>query len=161
MEGVQYHQQNRIQHKTTMEAVSLEALAMADVNHLSLGIDVKEWERRDLDQSPPPHLLAEDEEEVVLNNDKEEENNIDERHLTKKILQVSSQSRVSSRDMEKILDVWVHKVIVHARNYKAIYPLRKDNCHLRSDGTKSFKDLSCYHSGELRRKSDTISEFRR
>ncbi|PON47658.1 hypothetical protein PanWU01x14_242790 [Parasponia andersonii] len=88
---MQRHQQNRIPHKNVVAAVSLEALAMADVDHLSFGIDVEEWERRDLEQSPPLHLLAEDEEEVVLNNDKEEENN-DKRHATKRIFQGSSKN---------------------------------------------------------------------
>ncbi|KAA8546806.1 hypothetical protein F0562_003270 [Nyssa sinensis] len=38
-----------------------DALAMAGANYLESGIEIEEWERRDLE--PPPHLLAEEEEE--------------------------------------------------------------------------------------------------
>ncbi|ONI02291.1 hypothetical protein PRUPE_6G188600 [Prunus persica] len=41
-------------------SVSLEALAMAGKDYLSIAMTVEEWERLELS---PPHLLAEDEEE--------------------------------------------------------------------------------------------------
>ncbi|KAH0996165.1 hypothetical protein GBA52_020029 [Prunus armeniaca] len=41
-------------------SVSLEALAMAGKDYLSIAMTVEEWERGEL---TPPHLLAEDEEE--------------------------------------------------------------------------------------------------
>ncbi|KAL6277204.1 hypothetical protein ACE6H2_020805 [Prunus campanulata] len=43
-------------------SVSLEALAMAGTDYLSIAMTLEEWERCDLELSPP-HLLAEDEEE--------------------------------------------------------------------------------------------------
>lgn len=44
--------------------VSLEALAMAGASNVDYcGMDIEEWERRELEEYPPPHLLAEEEEE--------------------------------------------------------------------------------------------------
>lgn len=43
-------------------AVSLEALAMAGVDHRENGMGIEEWERQEMGP-PPPHLLAEEEEE--------------------------------------------------------------------------------------------------
>ncbi|RDX57919.1 hypothetical protein CR513_62804, partial [Mucuna pruriens] len=43
--------------------VSLEALAMTGASDVECGMDIEEWERKDLEQYPPPHLLAEEEEE--------------------------------------------------------------------------------------------------
>ncbi|OAY35825.1 uncharacterized protein LOC122725243 [Manihot esculenta] len=45
--------------------VSLEALAMADMDYVEWGMDVQEWERREEEEdgAPPPHLLAEEDED--------------------------------------------------------------------------------------------------
>ncbi|RDX91414.1 hypothetical protein CR513_26623, partial [Mucuna pruriens] len=40
--------------------ISLEALAMAGASNVQFGMDIEEWECRDLEQEPPPHLLAEE-----------------------------------------------------------------------------------------------------
>ncbi|PON90943.1 hypothetical protein TorRG33x02_133490 [Trema orientale] len=151
-----------------MAALSLEALAMADVNYHSFDMDFEEWERREVDQLPPPHLLAEDEEgEVVVLNDEEEEENVDHDHQKmktkkkEKIFHESNQSRVvGSFDMERLLNVWVNKVLAHAGNYKAMNHVRRDSCNLRSGEKNDFKDLSYQHF-QIKRKSEPISEFRR
>ncbi|PON47655.1 hypothetical protein PanWU01x14_242760 [Parasponia andersonii] len=154
-----------------MAALSLEALAMADVNHHSFDMDFEEWERREVDQLPPPHLLAGDEEgEVVVLNDEEGEENVDHDHQNmkmkkkkkkKKILHEPNQSRVvRSFDMERLLNVWVNKVLAHAGNYQAMNHERRDSCNLRSGEKNGFKDLSYQHF-QIKRKSEPISEFRR
>ncbi|BFG35491.1 hypothetical protein CerSpe_217650 [Prunus speciosa] len=58
-------------------SVSLEALAMAGTDYLSISMTVEEWERCDLELSPP-HLLAEDEEE-------KDERNLGEQVMGKEI----------------------------------------------------------------------------
>lgn len=52
-----------------MSKISIEALAMAGVDHVEWGMDVEEWEREDVESEPPLHLFAEEEEEA----EKEEE----------------------------------------------------------------------------------------
>ncbi|WVZ07948.1 hypothetical protein V8G54_021294 [Vigna mungo] len=42
--------------------VSLEALAMAGASDVEFGMDIEEWEKKDLEQYPPSHLLATEEE---------------------------------------------------------------------------------------------------
>ncbi|KAG2406794.1 hypothetical protein LR48_Vigan03g306900 [Vigna angularis] len=56
--------------------VSLEALAMAGASDVEFGMDIEEWEQKDLEQYPPSHLLATEEE-------KDEENINRVRRLTK------------------------------------------------------------------------------
>ncbi|CAL0333136.1 unnamed protein product [Lupinus luteus] len=46
-----------------MMLVSLEALAMAGASNVEFGMDIEEWERKNLEEYPPPHLLAEDEDD--------------------------------------------------------------------------------------------------
>lgn len=41
-------------------SISLEALAMAGEDYVNYGIDMEEWERADLEETPA-HLLADDE----------------------------------------------------------------------------------------------------
>ncbi|CAJ1855579.1 unnamed protein product [Sphenostylis stenocarpa] len=48
--------------------VSLEALAMAGASDVEFGMDIEEWERKDLEEYPPPHLLAQEEEKEEGNN---------------------------------------------------------------------------------------------
>ncbi|QCD98650.1 hypothetical protein DEO72_LG6g3372 [Vigna unguiculata] len=48
-------------------SVSLEALAMAGASDEDFGMDIEEWEHKDLDQYPPPHLLAQEEEKDEQN----------------------------------------------------------------------------------------------
>ena len=55
--------------------VSLEALAMAGVNYLESGMDIEEWEHKDLGL-PPPHLLTEEEEEIYLKKNNEDDGSI-------------------------------------------------------------------------------------
>uniref|UniRef100_A0A5B7BHW5 Uncharacterized protein n=1 Tax=Davidia involucrata TaxID=16924 RepID=A0A5B7BHW5_DAVIN len=45
-------------------SISIEALAMAGANYLESGMEIEEWERRDLET--PPYLLAEAEDEIAL-----------------------------------------------------------------------------------------------
>lgn len=47
-------------------SVSLEALAMADINTVSLDTNFEEWEYRDLSEPPPPHLLVDSDEDQDL-----------------------------------------------------------------------------------------------
>lgn len=42
-------------------SVSIEALAMAGADYVEWGIDMEEWEQREMER-PPPHLLADEEE---------------------------------------------------------------------------------------------------
>ncbi|XWS44947.1 hypothetical protein CRYUN_Cryun15aG0093900 [Craigia yunnanensis] len=45
-------------------SVSIEALAMAEVDYMEWSMDIEEWERHD--EVTPPHLLADDEEEEFM-----------------------------------------------------------------------------------------------
>ncbi|KAE9604783.1 hypothetical protein Lalb_Chr11g0075401 [Lupinus albus] len=58
-----------------MMLVSLEALAMAGASNVEFGMDIEEWENKDLEEYPPPHLLAEQEEEEEEEGDNNNENN--------------------------------------------------------------------------------------
>ncbi|EXB29466.1 hypothetical protein L484_022138 [Morus notabilis] len=101
-----------------MGVLSLEALAMADMNHLSFDLDVDEWERRDQMDSPPPHLVAEDEEDQVRKYKKEkeqeapQEENDDDRALKKK---KKKKTDVDGSDMRRCLIIWVNKVMTDAK----------------------------------------------
>ncbi|KAI4317282.1 hypothetical protein L6164_025165 [Bauhinia variegata] len=46
--------------------VSLEALAMSGTSSFEYNVDIEEWERNDLEQTPPPHLLFGEEEEESI-----------------------------------------------------------------------------------------------
>lgn len=48
-------------------SVSLEALAMAGASDVEFGMDIEEWEQKDLEQYPPPHLLATEEKDEEKN----------------------------------------------------------------------------------------------
>ncbi|KAL5751501.1 hypothetical protein ACOSP7_021708 [Xanthoceras sorbifolium] len=45
--------------------VSLEALAMADVEYVEWGMDIEEWEHEDSLRPPSPHLLADHDDGVL------------------------------------------------------------------------------------------------
>ena len=97
--------------------VSLEALAMAGANHLSLDVDFDEWERGDQMESPPSHLLADEEQEEEDENDRR-----DRDHHAKKIGIDNSclQSKSASVDMKRCLNFWVKKVVIDASKYRVV-----------------------------------------
>lgn len=104
----------RSQHK--MGAVSLEALAMADVNHLSFDLDVNEWEHMDRFDSPPPHLLADEDDEQEQEREHEAENDDDGDAKMKKT--------VIDSDMRRRMNIWVNKVMRDIRKYTTIHERR-------------------------------------
>ncbi|GMN33807.1 hypothetical protein TIFTF001_004349 [Ficus carica] len=102
------------QSQLKMGAVSLEALAMANVNHLSFDLDVDEWEHRDRFDSPPPHLLADEDDEQEQEQEQEHEaENDDDGDAKMKKIDIDS-------DMRRCLKIWVNKVMRDARKYTTI-----------------------------------------
>ncbi|XP_062117865.1 uncharacterized protein LOC133831530 [Humulus lupulus] len=104
-----------------MAAVSLEAMAMADLNHHHFDMDFEEWERRELDQSPPAHLLADDDEEEEEEKEEEKDDNISpsRREEDEDIRSLEPESRVLSFDnMKRLLIVWVNKLLCWRNNLR-------------------------------------------
>ena len=96
---------------TICKTVSLEALAMADVDHLSFCLDFEQWEREN-DECVPEHLLMEEE-------DNEEHHGL-RSDLHEKI--ICEDSKLSARllgqllDMKRCLHLWVKRVMVDLSN---------------------------------------------
>lgn len=95
-------------------SVSMEALAMAGADCMEFGVNLQEWESKDLEMIPP-HLLAQAQEE------EEEEVAVDPRYKCCVLFEDNIPSKNSLHSVEKVESIFKNKGegSVHKRNQQA------------------------------------------